>query len=282
MGQLADDPGSSGAQDGAAQAAQAASGEIDAIRLSFNTAPETALEVGSSVESLLRAPVLYARSAIGRSDVAAMDSRGQQFCRTSGGVLQQFPFRMGGRDANVAEVNDLLHPESGALWALADEVRNAGLTPAPEFQTFVNRAREIADILYGQGGEDPRLRFRLRGQPSDEVPTITLNVDGDEEGYRRNDTGWGNFTWEGATAEEVVLRVQAGERADSLSYRGTWALFKFFHQATWQGNGNTWRLSWTMDDTGANVQADLDLLGEAPILRRGYFDGFSCPRRFVR
>jgi type VI secretion system protein ImpL len=282
MGQLADDPGSSGAQDGAAQAAQAASGEIDAIRLSFNTAPETALEVGSSVESLLRAPVLYARSAIGRSDVAAMDSRGQQFCRASGGVLQQFPFRTGGQDANLGQVNDLLHPESGTLWALADEVRNAGLTPAPEFQTFVNRAREIADILYGQGGEDPRLRFRLRGQPSDEVPTITLNVDGDEEGYRRNDTGWGNFTWDGATAEEVVLRIQAGERSDSLSYRGTWALFKFFHQATWQATGSTWRLSWTMDDTGANVQADLDLLGEAPILRRGYFDGFSCPRRFVR
>jgi type VI protein secretion system component VasK len=114
------------------------------------------------------------------------------------------------------------------------------------------------------------------------VPAITLNVDGDEEGYRRNDTRWGNFTWEGATAEEVVLSVQVGERADSLSYRGTWALFKFFHQATWQASGDTWRLSWTLDDTGADVQADLDLAGEEPILRRGFFDGFSCPRRFVR
>jgi type VI protein secretion system component VasK len=214
--------------------------------------------------------------------VAAMESRGAQFCRSSGGVLELFPFRTGGRDASLADVNALLHPESGALWGLAAEVRDEGLTPSPEFQSLINRARTVSNILYGHGGEDPRLRFRLRGQPSDQVPTITLNVDGDEEGYRRNDTRWGNFTWEGATAEEVVLSVQVGERADSLSYRGTWALFKFFHQATWQASGDTWRLSWTLDDTGANVQADLDLAGEEPILRRGFFDGFSCPRRFVR
>ena len=282
MGQLAGDPGSSGAQEGAATAAQAASGQIDALRLSFNTAPDAALQVGSSIESLLRAPITYARSAIGRSDVTAMDGRGQQFCRTAGGVLQRFPFTSGGRDASLAEVNDLLYPESGALWGLVAEVRDAGLTPSPEFQSFINRARTVSDLLYGHGGENPRLRFRLRGQPSDQVPAITLNVDGDEEGYRRSDTRWGNFTWEGATAEEVVLRVRVGEQTDSLSYRGTWALFKFFLQATWQSSGATWRLSWTMDDTGANVQADLDLAGEEPILRRGYFDGFSCPRRFVR
>lgn len=282
MGQLSDDPGSSGAQDGAAQAAQGASGEIDALRLSFNTAPETAVQVGSSIESLLRAPILHARSAIGRSDVAAMDSRGAQFCRTSGVVLERFPFRAGGRDASVAEVNDLLHPQDGALWALADEIRGEGLTPSSALQSFITRSRTLSELLYGHGGDDPRIRFRLRGQPSDQVPTITLNVDGDEEGYRRNDTRWGNFTWEGGTAEEVLLRVQVGEQTDSLSYRGTWALFKFFHQANWQAAGNTWRLSWTLDDTGANVQADLDLAGADPILRRGFFDGLSCPRRFVR
>jgi len=282
MGQLAGDPGSSGAQEGAAMAAQAASGEIDALRLSFNTEPEAALGVGSSIENLLRTPIRNARSAIGRSDVAAMDSRGQQFCRSSGSVLQRFPFQVGGRDAGLAEVNDLLHPEGGALWALMDEVREEGLNPSTELQRFVNRARALSDLLYGHGGDDPRLRFRLRGQPSDEVPAITLNVDGDEEGYRRNDTRWGNFTWEGATAQEVVLRARVGEQSDSLSYRGTWALFKFFHQATWRASGNTWRLSWTLDDTGANVQADLDLAGADPILRRGFFDGFTCPRRFVR
>jgi type VI secretion system protein ImpL len=282
MGQLADDPGSGSAQDGAARAAQAASGQIDAIRLSFNTAPETAVAVGSAVESLLRAPIQYARSAIGRSDLAAMDGQGQQMCRSFGAVLQRFPFQAGGRDADLGAVNDLLHPEGGALWALAEEIRTNGLRASAEFQSFADRARSVADLLYGHGGEDPRLRFRLRGQPSDQVPAITLNVDGDEEGYRRNDTRWGNFTWEGATAEEVVLRAQVGDRTDSLSYRGTWALFKFFHQATWQPTGGTWRVSWTLDDTGATVQADLDLAGAEPILRRGFFDGLSCPRRFVR
>jgi type VI protein secretion system component VasK len=197
-------------------------------------------------------------------------------------VLQRFPFQLGGRDAGLAEVNEFLHPGDGALWSLVEEVRGEGLSFSSEFQSFVNRARVISDLLYGHDGDDPRLRFRLRGQPSDQVPAITVNIDGDEESFGRNDTRWGNFTWDGATAEEVLMRVQVGERADSLSYRGTWALFKFFHQATWQANGNTWRLSWTLDDTGANVQADLDLAGADPILRRGFFDGFTCPRRFVR
>ena len=282
MGQLSDDPGSSSAQGEATAAAQAVSGEVDGLRLGFNTAPETAVEVGSSVESLLRAPVRYARAAIGRSDVAAMDSRGRQFCRTTGEVLQRFPFQTGGRDADLEAVNELLHPESGALWGLEAEIQDAGLDPSADLRSLLSQARTVADILYGHGGENPRLRFRLRGQPSDQVPSITLNVDGDEEGYRRTDIRWGNFTWEAATAEEVVLRARVGERTDSLSHRGTWALFKFFHQARWQSTGDTWRLSWTLDDTGATVQADLDLLGAQPILRRGFFDDFSCPRRFVR
>ncbi|MFO8174422.1 MAG: ImcF-related family protein [Longimicrobiales bacterium] len=282
MGQLAENPGSGGAQEAASAAAQAASGEIDALRLSFNTDPETALQVGSSVESLLRAPIRYARSAIGRSDVAAMDARGQQFCRTSGQVLQQFPFQAGARDADLAAVNGLLHPEGGAVWSLLEEVQSQGLTPSPEFQSFLSRARIVSDLLYGHGGEDPQLRFRLRGQPSDQVPVISLNVDGDEEGYQRNDTRWGNFTWRAATAEEVALRVQTGEQTDSLRYRGTWAVFQFFRQARWQATGSTWRLSWTLNNTSATVQADLDLAGAPPILRRDFFDDFSCPRRIVR
>ena len=36
-------------------------------------------------------------------DVAAMDSRGQQFCRSVGGVLARFPFRTQGSDASLAE-----------------------------------------------------------------------------------------------------------------------------------------------------------------------------------
>ena len=285
MGQLAGNPGSSAAQEAAATAAQAASGKIDDLRLSFNTSPEAALEVGSSVEGLLRSPVRFAQSAIGRSGAAAMNSSGQQFCRAVGGVLQQFPFQLQEQDARVGAVNDLLHPEGGALWRFVGEVQNAGLTPSQEFQRFVDRAGVVRDAFYGHGGDNPRLRFRFRGQPTDQVPAIALNVDGVEESFGRNDTGWGNFIWEGGTANEVVLRVEVGGQPDEMVHRGPWAIFEFFHQAAWQASGDSWRLSWTLDDSGANVQADLelvDLAGLDPILRRDFFDGFSCPRSFVR
>ncbi len=282
MGQLAASPGSSGAQEGAAAAAQGASGQIDALRLAFHTSPEGAVAAGRAIEGLLRAPIQTARSAIGRSDVAAMQERGQQFCQTAGSVLQRFPFAAGGRDAGLDEVNALLHPNDGSLWALEEQIRSAGVAPTQEFQRFVDRARAVSRVLYGQGTDSPRLRFRLRGQPTDQVPTISLNIDGDEESYTRNSTPWGNFTWEGGTAQEVALRVRVGEQADSLLHRGTWALFKFFQQAEWQSTGDTWRLTWRLDDTGATVQADLNLGGEQPILRRGFFDGLSCPRAIVR
>jgi len=285
MGLLAGAPGSAGAQDGAAAAAQAALGAIDALRLSFNTSPNAAQEVGSSVERLLRDPVRFAQSAIGRSDATAMNSRGQVFCRNVGNVLQQFPFQLQGQDARLGAVNDLLQPDGGALSTFVGSVQEAGLTPSPEFQRFIDRAGVVSNAFYGHGGANPRLRFRFRGQPTDQVPAIALNVDGDEESFGRNDTRWGNFTWEGGSASEVVLRVEVGGRSEDLVYRGTWALFQFFHQASWQPSGNTWRLSWTLDDLGVDVQADLelvDLAGLDPILRRDFFDGFSCPRSFVR
>jgi type VI protein secretion system component VasK len=179
-------------------------------------------------------------------------------------------------------VNGLLHPDGGALWEFVNEVRDAGVNTSQSFERFVDQAQLVSQTFYGHGGPDPRLRFRLRGQPTDQVPTIALNVDGDEESYGRNDTRWGNFTWEGGNATEVVLRVEVGGQTESLIYRGTWALFKFFQQAEWQASGSTWRLSWVFDDLGATVQADLDLAGVDPILRRGYFDGFSCPTSIVR
>ncbi len=282
MGQLSDDPGSSRAQEDAASAAQGAASEIDALRLGFNTAPEGAATSGAAIEALLRAPVQYARSAIGRSDVTAMEGRGQQFCRTSGSVLQRFPFSNSGSDAELDQVNALLHPGDGSVWALRDEIQGAGVALSPDFQQFLGRAEAASRALYPQGAQDPRLRFRLRGQPTDQVPLISLNIDGDEESFTRTSTLWGNFTWDAGTAQEVLLRAQVGERSDSLVHRGTWGLFKFFHQAEWQRNGDTWRLTWRLDDTGATVQADLDLLGEQPVLRRGFFDGLSCPRNFVR
>jgi type VI protein secretion system component VasK len=211
-----------------------------------------------------------------------MDGQGAQLCRTAGAVLRDFPFQAQGGDAELREVNDFLHPDGGALWAFLDEVQSSGLELSAEFRRFVDRARVVSNALYGHGGSDPRLRFRLRGQPNDQVPTITLNVDGDEERFERNDTRWGNFTWESANAGEVTLRAQVGDQTEDLVHRGTWALFKFFQQAAWQASGSYWRLSWTLDDSGARIQADLDLAGADPILRRGFFDGFSCPRSFVR
>ncbi len=282
MGQLAGNPGSCSAQEAATTAAQAASGKIDALQSSFNISPDAAVEVGSSVEQLLRAPIRFAQSAIDRGDAAAMEGRGQRFCRGVGAVLQQFPFQIQGQDADLTGVNDLLHSDGGVLWDFLDDIRNSGLTLSPEFQRFVDRARVVSNAFYSHEGPDPRLRFRFRGQPTDQVPAIALNVDGDEKSFVRNDTGWETYTWESASAGEVVLRVEVGGQSEDLIHRGTWALFKFFQQADWQPSGDTWRLSWTMDDSGATVQADLNLGGLDPILRRGFFDGFSCPRSFVR
>jgi type VI protein secretion system component VasK len=257
-------------------------GEVNALRLAFNTSPEDAVAVGSAIEGLLRAPVRFSQSIIGGSGGTAMEDEGRELCRSDGVVLQRFPFANGGRDASLDELDAFLHPDAGSLWAFMEKVRGAGLTPSREFQGLVDRARAASRALYALDAASPRLRFRFRGQPTDQVPTISLNVDGNAESYSRNATPWGNFTWNAANAQEVRMRVQVGERPDSLIFRGTWALFKFFNQADWQASGDSWRLSWRLEGTGATVQADLDLAGAQPVLRRGFFDGLSCPARFVR
>lgn len=279
VGPLAANPGSRDAQNAAAMAAQAAAGTVGELSQSFRSAPPAAVQVGAAVQSLLRSPIQYARTTIQGSDVNAMNARGQAFCRNEGQILSRFPFQIGGQEAEIGNLAGMLQ----GLSDLATEIEQNGQTPSAELRRLLAKAEQVSSDLLAGGGSEPRIQFLLQGQPTEQVPVITLEVDGQVRSFRRNDRPQQGFTWVGARAEVAALRIETPQQTDSLVFRGTWGVFRLFHQADWQPRPDgTWRVSWTMENTGARVQADLNLGSAGPLMRRGYFDDFSCPRVWVR
>lgn len=279
VGPLASNPGSPDAQGAAASAAQAAVGTVGVLSQGFMTAPPEAVLVGTAIQSLLRAPITSARTSIEGSDVNAMNAKGREFCRNEGQLLGQFPFAIAGQEAQVGDLAGMLL----ALSDLATEIRESGQTQTSELRNLLVKANQVSNDLLAGGTSEPRIQFLVQGQPTEEVPVITVEVDGQVRSFRRNDRVQQGLTWVGTRAEVAALRIETPQQADSLVFRGPWGLFRLFHQADWQSRpGGTWRVSWTMENTGARVGVDLNLGQSGPLMQRGYFDDFTCPSTWVR
>lgn len=119
------------------------------------------------------------------------------------------------------------------------------------------------------------LLFRV--QRFDGISGVSLNVDGRTYQFSPTRANAQIVEWDGARAEAVTLAVQVGERREPLTFQGTWAIFRLFHQGAWEDVGSgVYRVSWRFPETGAAVTAEVNLRGEA-ILNRSYFDDFICP-----
>ncbi len=113
------------------------------------------------------------------------------------------------------------------------------------------------------------------------IDRVELRVDGHSRTFTPTQQERERFVWDASRAETANLVVQSGERRESLDFNGTWAIFRLFHQGTWQSAGDSnYRVTWTMP-SGTRVTADVSVLG-APILDRGYLSTFSCPTRIAR
>ena len=78
------------------------------------------------------------------------------------------------------------------------------------------------------------------------------------------------------------MTVQVGERTDSLTWGGTWAIFGLFHRGAWEAESSEgYRVSWSFAEIEATVVADVQLMGE-PILDRAFFEDFDCPTDVTR
>ncbi|MCU0648748.1 MAG: hypothetical protein MUF00_12175 [Gemmatimonadaceae bacterium] len=288
-----------------AAAVRSAAGEI-AQR--FNV--DRAADLDDVSRRLLEQPADHAVRLLGRlapepvvTDNGAGSMKGAmaRVCEGFGALRTHAPFsRAWDQPARVDEVSAFLRPEKGALWSyfsesLAPTVMREGsrfvpkpgatLAPPAPFLGFLHRAAELSDALFPEGASDPVVRFSFRPVLSDEVPTVTLTVDGQSEIFTRTYTASRAFVWRAASAQSVRLVVRTADNVERviLDARGPWAIFELFGSATnWAPEGGMWKGTWSAATFGPARELSFELSTRGaggPVFRRAAFEGITCATR---
>ena len=282
MATLAEDPGSPDAAAGARTVALDGQGFVDGLARDFPTSPAAAGAASDAVAALLRSPFERASVSTGSGTQIAGNSILSRFCPQVEAVLQRYPFRTDGPPASLEDVTALFHPDDGVLQSFFTELEETYPNPGRSYVAFRGKARAIARTLFENDAPEPRMSLSIRVPRFEGISGVTLNVDGQTAQFSPTRAGRQSVEWDAPRAEAVKLTVQVGERTDSLTFGGTWAIFRLFHRGAWEDESSgSYSVSWSFAETGATVVADVQLRGE-PILDRGYFDGFICPSTVTR
>ena len=282
IGRLAEDPGSSAASDGVRSATSSGLTFVNGLEVDFPTDPPSAREASTAVGSLLAGPFQWADQKVGQGPQLAANQMAAEFCRRQESrVLGRYPFHAGSQDAALQDVEALLNPDGGELSTFLQAADGSGATLNQAYDNFRTRARGIANAFYRSGGQHPGFSIVFQVRSFQGVDRVDLRVDGQSRTFTPTQQERQRFVWDASRAEQADLVVQSGDRRESLDFNGTWAIFRLFHQGTWQSAGDSnYRVTWTMP-SGTRVTADVGVLG-APILDRSYLSTFTCPRTIAR
>lgn len=229
---------------------------------------------------------------------AALNERGRALCAAMTPMLAKFPFSPDATtDATVAEVNALLAPGTGALWALQQErlegllekqgdrwVPKAGAPVAlsAPFVAFFNRAARTSEALYG-GGTESRVVLTVRGAGRN----ATL-VHGAQVARLGGSAPPAQLVWPSTSGREARLEVGyrdlvvLGRTKVVARASGEWALFRLVAQAAkWEGDGGTARVEWSGGAQGP-VAVEFAFANGAPVLKRGWLGGMACAAQVTR
>jgi type VI secretion system protein ImpL len=258
------------------------------------------------VQRLLETPILNAEASLQAVGPAQLNAQGRAFCAPFQRLLAKFPFNpSGAANAGLDEVTALFQPGSGALWSFVDgqlsgyvvrqgpffaEKPGTAVRISPSFIAFLNRAAEFAGGLYRPDGAGPGLSFTLRPILSDELPVLTVNVDGQTARFTRSSVAAKRMTWSGPESQVATLSAEIGGRPrdDLLAFQGTWALFRLFGAADWTPSGDaSWSVKWRLPVVAANgapliAVFDVTMPGAKAVLRRDFFGGVNCTGRITR
>jgi len=281
--QLASQPGSPDAT----QAVRTASSDgvtfVRGIEVDFPTEPAAAQTASEAVASLLASPFSWADQQAGQGPQLAANQLAREFCsRQESRVLGRFPFHTGAADAALQDVQALLNPSGGELETFFNDAEGTGAALNESYERFRTRARDIERAFFQTGGDSPGFQIQFQVRSFEGIDRVELRIDGHARVFTPVQREREPYTWDAAHAEQVSLLVQSGDRSEPLVFNGPWAIFRFFHQGSWQATGdNAYLVTWTLPNTGMVVSADVFVRG-APILDRNYLSTFSCPRSIAR
>ena len=159
---------------------------------------------------------------------------------------------------------------------------------SPAFLSFFNCAAAVQRTLYPTGAEPVQFRYAIRPLATENVSSLALSIDGKNISYGGGAAQFITLNWPATSGQGVRLTVKipGGTELGFPNYDGVWGLFHFFADATvLQHKGNIYTLQWVLGGdrpvTAPNgkpvaVELDLDTLGAAPILERGFLSNLRC------
>jgi type VI secretion system protein ImpL len=286
-------------REGARGQAQAARDAAARLATSFS-AREEAAEVSQNVRRLIEFGPDRVLRMLGDLPRNRVNAEGRAFCTEFGALARLYPFNAQSRqEATVDQLTRLLREPDGRLWQFnAQSLNNvmipqgdgwiadprADVKPRAAFAQFFSRAARVSRALFRPGSQGPEFQFALlRLVPPQGVSRLVLTVDGRSATYTQADQRSSRISWVAAQARDVALQATVGNAPVELRrYTGTWALFRLFGEATWEGLGSgNYRLTWNLDYQGRQYRIEGQVSVEAgrePLLQPGYFSGLTCPQ----
>ncbi len=258
--------------------------------------------VRAAVTRLLTDPVSRVEPYLRNYGATELNAKGASFCSRYRSVLAKYPFDPGASaEATPEEVAALFKPVTGGLWSFYDEtVQNVlvrqgneyvskgggSMTVAPSFRAFFNKAAAVSAALFPQGATAPQFTFAVRPVLVDGVTEVDVTVDGATNQYG-NVSRPHSFTWHATPTSTASIggRANAGSpRIVVQDVSGTWAPFRLFDRATRSTmTGNVLRAEWSAaGGEKVRVGLEVDFGNSAPVLRKGYFAGFTCVGRIAQ
>ena len=258
--------------------------------------------VRAAVTRLLDDPVSRVEPYLRNYGATELNAKGASFCSNYRSVLAKYPFNpAASTEATPEEVAALFKPVTGGIWSFYDEtVQNVlvrqgsefvskgggSMTVSPAFRAFFSKAAAVSEALFPQGATTPQLTFAVRPVLVDGVTEVDVTVDGATNQYG-NVSRPHSFTWHATPASTASIggRANAGSpRVVVQDISGTWAPFRLFDNATRSTmTGNVLRAEWAAaGGEKVRVGLEVDFGNSAPVLRKGYFAGFTCVGRIAQ
>jgi type VI secretion system protein ImpL len=213
------------------------------------------------VRALLEQPITNVDAPLKLGPAAAVNAAGKSFCSRFAQLTTKYPFNPGSdQDLPIDQLNEILAPKTGALWAFYDDklkqilVRQgshyevapgSAIKPSPIFVAFFNRAAALSDALYSGGSSTPKFVYILK--------TLSSNVEVVLKIGNQTMLGTGSqqqFTWTGAS-EDVQATTPGGDTLGS--FKGPWSVFRFVADAHAQSSGHVTNLEWIMQSNGRTI-----------------------------
>jgi type VI secretion system protein ImpL len=276
-----------------------------ALALGFQSDPsDPKATVLTKSGSLLKDPIDKVPPTLEGVAGALINGQAGDMCAAISPVFRKYPFSPTSKeDASVQEVNDLLNPQTGKLWAFvkstlapyvqlsgADYVPTSGQPSkvTPQFLAFLNRTAHMSQAFYHDGAANPNMSFTMQSLPSDNVDHVSLAIDGSTLSGDPKNKPSQTFAWPGSTPA-FSLQVRFGSSSD-VSIVDTFGLWAVWHALDKSERGTANSLQWTpvtpegplkVKGQPLTVKFELDPQS-SQILRTQYFSGLSCPSKAVQ